>query len=302
MTGRPAPRGLVTASTLALTATSLAAPRLAAALRRRGVPDRLAETGTVAVVSLGAWCTIAGLERRYPFREDWAGIREDTAADAVIFGVFAPPVFGAAKLVTTLAANRARDGLVRKLGRSPWPHRQPLIVRAGLAVVITEFAHYWHHRWSHEVHLFWRFHAVHHSPERLLWLNATRFHPIDFVTFMSLQDFAVLALGIDSDAFIASSVLKGVHGQLQHANIGGRGGRINHVFSTLDQHRWHHARPTEGRSVNYGAVLSIFDRIFRTQHLPAASDTFDRPIGISDDRYGGLWSLMSMPFRSSKRA
>lgn len=300
MTSRRAPRGVVTASTVALTATSLVAPKLAAALRRRGVPEPVAETGTIALVTIGAWLGITGLERRHPFRADWSGLRDDTVTDAKILVLLGPTAFTFTKVATTVASQRVRDRLTRALGRSPWPDGAPLVVRAGLAVVLTELVHYWHHRWSHEIHLLWRFHAVHHSPDRLTWFNATRFHPVDFGSFVALQDFVLLALGIDTDAFIASSVMKGVHGQLQHANIAGGGGRLNHVFSTLDQHRWHHARPIDRRSVNYGAVLSVFDRIFGTQHLPDPSDRFDEQIGVNDERYGpGFSALMTAPFRSA---
>ena len=41
----------------------------------------------------------------------------------------------------------------------------PLSVRMIAAMVVGEIGFYWGHRWSHEIPLLWRFHAVHHSVE-----------------------------------------------------------------------------------------------------------------------------------------
>ncbi len=46
-------------------------------------------------------------------------------------------------------------------------------------MIVSEFGSYWAHRLMHERPLLWRLHAVHHSAERLYWLNAGRFHPLD---------------------------------------------------------------------------------------------------------------------------
>jgi sterol desaturase/sphingolipid hydroxylase (fatty acid hydroxylase superfamily) len=57
----------------------------------------------------------------------------------------------------------------------------PIGLRILSAMVVGEIGFYWGHRWSHEVPLLWRFHAIHHSAEELDWLVATRAHPVDLV-------------------------------------------------------------------------------------------------------------------------
>jgi sterol desaturase/sphingolipid hydroxylase (fatty acid hydroxylase superfamily) len=43
----------------------------------------------------------------------------------------------------------------------------PLWARMVAAMVVGEIGFYWGHRWSHELPLLWRFHAVHHSAEHV---------------------------------------------------------------------------------------------------------------------------------------
>ena len=57
----------------------------------------------------------------------------------------------------------------------------PLWARMIAAMVVGEIGFYWGHRWSHEIPLLWRFHAVHHSAEHVNFLVNTRAHPVDMV-------------------------------------------------------------------------------------------------------------------------
>ena len=57
----------------------------------------------------------------------------------------------------------------------------PLSARMIAAMVVGEIGFYWGHRWSHEIPLIWRFHAVHHSAEHVNFLVNTRAHPVDMV-------------------------------------------------------------------------------------------------------------------------
>jgi sterol desaturase/sphingolipid hydroxylase (fatty acid hydroxylase superfamily) len=57
----------------------------------------------------------------------------------------------------------------------------PLWLRMIAAMVVGEIGFYWGHRWSHEIPLLWRFHAVHHSAEHVNFLVNTRGHPVDVI-------------------------------------------------------------------------------------------------------------------------
>ena len=55
---------------------------------------------------------------------------------------------------------------------------------------LTDVVQYWVHRAFHRVPWLWRFHAVHHSSERLDWLASVRGHPVN--------DIVANALGIEN--------------------------------------------------------------------------------------------------------
>ena len=62
-----------------------------------------------------------------------------------------------------------------------WVSELPFLCRLGAAMVVTEIGYYWGHRWTHTIPFLWRFHALHHSAEKMDWLVNTRAHPLDMV-------------------------------------------------------------------------------------------------------------------------
>jgi Fatty acid hydroxylase superfamily len=67
----------------------------------------------------------------------------------------------------------------------------PLWARMVAAMIVGEIGFYWGHRWSHEIPLLWRFHAVHHSATHVNFLVNTRAHPVD-ILFTRLCGLALL--------------------------------------------------------------------------------------------------------------
>jgi sterol desaturase/sphingolipid hydroxylase (fatty acid hydroxylase superfamily) len=157
-----------------------------------------------------------------------------------------------------------------------WIDAWPLWLKMAVAFVVGEIGFYWGHRWSHEIPLLWRFHAVHHRPERLDWLINTRAHPIDMVfgRLCGLVPIVLLGLagrgsGADSLPVILFLLFGTVWGFFLHANVRWRLGPLEHLIASPHFHRWHHVR--EGPiNRNYASTLPVIDRLFGTLHAPKA--------------------------------
>lgn len=88
----------------------------------------------------------------------------------------------------------------------------------------------------------WRFHAVHHSPNRLYWFNAGRFHPVEKFLFQIPELLPFILLNPSEEVLMLYLITNGIHGFFQHSNIAQNIGVLNYVFSMTELHRWHHSK------------------------------------------------------------
>lgn len=157
-----------------------------------------------------------------------------------------------------------------------WVSTLPLRTRFVLAIVVGEFGAYWGHRWSHEIPLLWRFHAVHHSAEEMDWLVNTRAHPLDmfFTRFCGLLPLYLLGLaqptGMAVDLVPLLYALVGtVWSFFVHANMSWRFGLLEKIVATPAFHHWHHTNDgAEYINKNYAAIFPWMDKLFGTFYLP----------------------------------
>ena len=144
----------------------------------------------------------------------------------------------------------------------------PLGVRVALGLVVGEVGYYWGHRWSHEIPLLWRFHAIHHAAEEVDFLVNTHAHPVDMVfsRFCGLVPIYLLGLSgpigqAGSTVAITTALIGTVWGYFIHANLRWRFGPLEWLVSTPAFHHWHHTR-TGPLNRNYASTLPWLDRLF----------------------------------------
>jgi sterol desaturase/sphingolipid hydroxylase (fatty acid hydroxylase superfamily) len=231
------------------------------ALRRGAEPGRVLLT-----ISIAAAVAVAALEHIVPYRRQWLKPKGDLLTDLlhlVFTGLLAAGGrwFNAVAILA-LGLNQAATAA------SLWPASWPLPAQLALALLVQDFCGYWVHRAQHEIRVLWRFHSIHHSAPRLYWLNQMRNHPIDaMISGASIIPVAVL--GAPEGTLAAYGVLTTVHLLLQHANIDYHLGWADRLLSAARAHRWHHSRRPEEANGNYGSVLLVWDRLFRTRIWPA---------------------------------
>lgn len=262
MSKTQASRGVAMALYGATAAAALAAPTLTDRLARR-IPRVIAEGAVTAGLVGGAWATIAGLERVMPNRDEWNesdGALGTDLFDLVVAGSSAQ-VLGMV-ITAPVRARLARTNAGRLMRALPLP------ARLAVSLVTYDLFHSAMHRVAHEWGPAWRVHSVHHSAPRLYWFNATRFHPIEMLLDGMGESVVLAALGLDERSMIGHRVFRGIFGQIQHANIAMDSGVFNAVLSTPERHRWHHSTVLEEGNTNYGAVVSVWDRLFGTSFLP----------------------------------
>jgi sterol desaturase/sphingolipid hydroxylase (fatty acid hydroxylase superfamily) len=150
----------------------------------------------------------------------------------------------------------------------------PLWARMVAAMIVGEIGFYWGHRWSHEIPLLWRFHAIHHSATQMSYLVNTRAHPVDAV-FTRLCGLVLLnATGLVSPVgpnpgLVPALVLAigTMWSFFIHANLRWRLGPLEEILSTPAFHHWHHTLD-DHKDHNYSSMVPVVDRVFGTFYLP----------------------------------
>jgi alkylglycerol monooxygenase len=156
-----------------------------------------------------------------------------------------------------------------------------------VAFFALDLVYYAGHRACHRVALLWALHSVHHeSGEYNLatglrgpWLSALQIAP--FMIFLAVAGFPPEVL---FPIYAAQTVYK----LLVHTKLVGKLGRLEAVLVTPSSHRVHHAANERYLDKNFGGVLSIWDKLFRTHRdetepvvfAPAAAfDTIESNVG-----------------------
>jgi sterol desaturase/sphingolipid hydroxylase (fatty acid hydroxylase superfamily) len=233
------------------------------------------------------------LERYIPYQNAWNQSRDDTKEDAA-YAILTILIVPLAKAISVF--------LVLLVGHWLLPVQEKAAGQSGVvqlleALLISGILPYWYHRISHTKSDFlWKIHAVHHSPERLYWLNAFRFHPLNAIINSFLSLFPLLLLGFSNETILLAGFINNYVAVLNHANIDFRLGIFNYVFNMNELHRWHHSNNMDEANSNYsGGVLIIWDLVFGTYYNPADRSIGQDEIGLAEE------SKRSFPQFSIKR-
>jgi len=178
-----------------------------------------------------------------------------------------------------------------------WPTELNIVFQLVFALVISEFGLYWFHRGCHEIPFLWRFHKIHHNPQRLYWFNATRFHYLDVTLLQVCGAIPLLLLGAEAKIIALVTIFSTVHGYWQHINAEQDQRLLNYFFSGPELHRWHHNLEPEIANHNYGNNLIVWDHVFRTFYWPKDKNEQVKNIGAEGSFSNNVISMTFDPFK-----
>ena len=138
------------------------------------------------------------------------------------------------------------------------------IVQFLLIMLVSDFVQYWSHRAYHEIPFLWKFHAVHHSSEKMDWIAGSRVHVVELLLTRMLILLPLILLGFDQNAVNAYIAFVAFQAVFDHANISVNPSYLRYIFVTPNFHHWHHSQDREALDKNYAAYFSFLDYFFGT--------------------------------------
>jgi sterol desaturase/sphingolipid hydroxylase (fatty acid hydroxylase superfamily) len=244
----------------------------------------------LAFVLLGLVYTT--LERAFPARQSERFPGPAVRTDACFFfGQYL--IFSSAALVVLAFVHQNIDAHAPVALRS-WFVALPLVLRVTIAVLLGDVLVYWFHRACHRFEALWRFHAVHHSVERLDWLAAHREHPVDGVLTQLFQNLPAMVLGLPFEALGVLIAFRGAWAIFIHSNVRLPLGPLRILFGAPELHHFHHRKARE-TAHNFANLAPYLDLVFGTYHRPHGPETY--PVGLPEPRPRGYLALLVEPFR-----
>ncbi len=174
----------------------------------------------------------------------------------------------------------------------------PIWAELALDLLMLDLWTYVWHRANHERRFLWRFHRVHHLDQFLDTSTAVRFHPGEVLISALARTPLIVAADIELTALLVFDSLVLAGALFHHSNL-----RLPPSFEAAlrllivtPSHHWvhHHARHADTNS-NYGTVLTVWDRVFRSWSPTARSP--EMAIGVEEADDQSLASLAVAPFR-----
>ncbi len=178
----------------------------------------------------------------------------------------------------------------------------PLLLNVILTLIVFDLLIYVQHVITHKVNFLWRIHRVHHIDREVDVTTGIRFHPFEIVLSVFYKMLAVVIVGPVAFAVILYEILLNAAALFTHSNIllnPKLDKFLRTIIVTPDMHRIHHSVLKDETDSNYGNILSVWDKLFKTYRLLPKAGYDDMVIGLDEFRApasGQLLQLLKTPF------
>ncbi|MDI1449983.1 sterol desaturase family protein [Polyangium sp. 6x1] len=181
-----------------------------------------------------------------------------------------------------------------------WPEGS--IVPWILAFALGDLGYYWYHRAGHSVAALWAIHGVHHQSEHFNVSVATR-HPWFSDTYAFLFYAPIPMLGVPPLHFFVAISIISFYALTVHSRVFHRPGLW--FLVTPATHIVHHSKNRRYLNKNFGAMFTVWDRMFGT-HVevdPADPPVLGTPFGYqTHDGARAQWVFFRDLFAVARQA
>ena len=217
-------------------------------------------TGELAAfIMLMVFAVLLVLELNYPKRSlPVKQLRQSyrTNIGLFVFNSIVMSLLSAASLLV-VAEHYSGLGLLSYIANPAW--------KSLLSFLALDLMLYFWHRASHSFDCLWMFHKVHHNDPYLNVSTAFRLHIVELLIITVLKSAYIVLLGVDKSMVLTNETLLTLFIMFHHTNISFRSEkRLGQVIIVPYLHRAHHSTERNEHDNNYGAVFSLWDRLFGT--------------------------------------
>ncbi len=136
-----------------------------------------------------------------------------------------------------------------------------------ISFLVLDFLYFLSHFILHHVPLFWRLHKIHHADEHVTAFSSLLHHPFESIFVALFITGFVVVLGLPVLVYLNFGLALALHAVFAHANVAlpaQLDRKLRILFVTPDVHRTHHSQSLSEGNSNFGAMFTIWDRLFGT--------------------------------------
>lgn len=172
--------------------------------------------------------------------------------------------------------------------------------------ILLDFGEFIYHFLMHKIKRLWMFHVVHHTDRILDVSTSLREHPGENLIRNAFTLIWVLLSGASFWALLIRQIIQIFSNIFAHINYRlpeKLDNIVGLVFITPNLHHVHHHYQQPYTDCNYGDVLSIWDRLFKTFHrLPSNAVIFGVDTYMDQKVNARYIPLLKLPFGKYKKS
>jgi sterol desaturase/sphingolipid hydroxylase (fatty acid hydroxylase superfamily) len=190
--------------------------------------------------------------------------------------------------------------LQNKFGLVYWANAGVLLTIVISFLVLDFFAGWLVHMTEHKMPVLWRFHVIHHADNNIDASSGLRHHPVESVLRGIFIFMGIALSGAPMYAVMIFQTILVFDTAFTHANIklpGWLDKSMSYFFVSPNMHKVHHHWKQPYTDSNYGAVLSIWDRLLGTfKELSPSSIRYGLDRYYPNEKDEDFIQLMKSPF------